>query len=358
MFGTTRYISWAVQFYGKVPYDLASSGIPPVQWSELGLPQPSIDDPSAYETFKRAIARYNDVPPEDVTPALGTSHAIFLAYAALLSPGDEILVENPGYEPLTRAAEGLGVTVRTFARRREDGFRVVPGIVAAAMGPRTRAIVVTSLHNPSGVRVDDATVRELAAIADARGAYVIVDEVYAPFDDLPEGGIFGRSARKLAGNVVSLGSLTKCYGLGMHRIGWVLGPEEIGQRAEAASIATFGHLPLSHASYGAAALGAIGQLAKRARTLLVGKRELAARWVASLPNAHWSAPSDGLYGLVTLPGRGDLLARIEARAREAGVLVGAGTFFGAPESFRLSWATCDPARFEDGLRLLTPLASE
>ncbi|MDF2696192.1 MAG: Aspartate aminotransferase [Labilithrix sp.] len=340
-----------------MPFDLASSGIPAVKWSELGIPSPEIDDPSAYLALKNAIARYNDVSPDEVTPALGTAHAIFLAYAALLSPGDEILVEHPGYEPLTRAAEGLGVVVRTFERRREDGFRVIPERVAAAVGPRTRAIVVTSLHNPTGVRVDDATLRELAEIAAARGAHLLVDEVYAPFDALPEDGIFRRSARKLANNVVVVSSLTKCYGLGVHRVGWVLGPEAITERALAASVATFGHMPLTHASYGAAAFGAIGKLAVRAKSLLAGKRILAERWVHALPNAHWSAPADGLYGLVTLPGRGDLLARIEARARDAGVLVGAGTFFGAPESFRLSWATCDQPRFEEGLRLLEPLAS-
>lgn len=356
MFAPTAYIAWALQFYLNVPYDLASSGIPLVKWSELDIAPPDIDDPGAYAALVNGIARYNDVTPAEVTPALGTAHAIFLAYAAMLSPGDEILVEHPGYEPLTRAAEGLGATVRTFERRADEGFRVVPERVAAAIGPRTRAIVVTSLHNPTGVRVSDATIRELAAIAEARGAYVVVDEVYAAFDDLPEDGVFRRSARKIARNVVAVSSLTKCYGLGMFRIGWVLGPEEIVQRAAAASIATFGHLPLAHAAFGAAAFGAIGPLAKRAKSLLAGKREIAARWVAALPDAQWSAPAEGLFGMVTLPGRGDLRERIEARAREAGVLVGAGSFFGAPESFRLSWATCDPARFEEGLHLLEPLA--
>lgn len=357
MFEPTRYIAWAKQFYGRVPYDLASSGIPPVTWAELGLPTPAIDDLDAYPALARAIARYNGVSVAEVTPAIGTSNAIFLAYAALLSPGDEILVESPGYEPLLRAAEGLGAVVRTFERRAEEGFRVVPERVAAAIGTRTRAIVVTSLHNPTGVRVDDDTLRELALIAEARGAYLLVDEVYAPFDDLPESGVFGRSARKVAPNVVTIGSLTKCYGLGMYRVGWVLGPEEIIQRAEAAVVATMGHMPLAHASFGAAAFGAIGALSRRAKALLVGKRAIAEAWARTLPNASWSAPEDGLFGLVTLPGRGDLRLRIEAHARATGVLVGAGTFFGAPESFRLAWATCDAARFEEGLRLLAPIAA-
>jgi aspartate/methionine/tyrosine aminotransferase len=356
LFGVTRYIAWAKQFYGQLPYDLATSGIPLAKWEDLGVSRPPIDDTAAVQNLLVAIAKYNEVTPAEVAPALGTSHAIFLAYAAILSSGDEVLVERPGYEPLTRAAEGLGATIATFERRAEEGFRVVPERVAAAMTTRTRVIVVTSLHNPTGTRVPDETLRELAAIAAHRDAYVLVDEVYAPFDELPEDGVFRRSARKLAPNIIAISSLTKCYGLGMHRIGWVLGPDEIIQRCASASVATLGHLPLTHASYGVVALSAVGALAKRAKSLLAGKREIAERWVASLPNVHWSAPREGLFGLVTLPGRGDLLHRIEARARDAGVLVAAGSFFGCPESFRLSWASCDATRFEQALALLEPIA--
>lgn len=355
MFGPTRYIAWAMRLYGQVELDLASSGIPSAAWSELGVPEPDLDDAGAYMRFRDAVARYNDVAPGEVVAALGTSHGLFLAYAAMLSPGDEILVEHPGYEPLTRAAEGLGAVVRTFERRADEGFRVVPERVAAAVSPRTRAIVVSNLHNPSGARVDDATLRELAAVAEARGAYLLVDEVYAPFDDLPEDGVFRASARKLAPNVVAVSSLTKCYGLGMHRLGWVLGPPEIVERAQAAVVATCGHLPLSHAARGAVAVANVGTLATRARRLLAGKRALASAWAASLPNASWSAPTSGLFGLVTLPGAGDLLPRIESWATTHGLLVAAGTFFGAPESFRLSWATLPPDRFEQALSRLEPL---
>lgn len=355
MFAPVRYIAWATKFYGKVELDLATSGIPYAAWSELGVPEPNLDDLSAYPAFREALAVYNDVPVADVVPALGTSGGVFLAYAAMLSPGDEVLVEYPGYEPLTRAAEGLGAVVRTFERRIEDGFRVVPERVAAAVTPRTRVIVVTNLHNPSGVRTPDATLLELAQIADARGAYLLVDEVYAPFDDLPEDGVFRTSARKLAPNVVAVSSLTKCYGLGMHRIGWVLGPAELVECAETATIAICGHLPLSHAARGAVAVANVGKLAKRAKAILAGKRDIAARWAATLPNATWSAPTSGLFGLVTLDDPQDLLPRIESWATEHGVLVGAGSFFGVPNGFRLSWASLPKERFEEGLARLSTL---
>ncbi len=359
MFAPTRYIAWALKFYGRVPYDLASSGIPLVSWSDVSATPPAgADDPAAYGRLVEAIARYNDRPAAEVVPALGTSHAVFLAYAAMLSPGDEVLVEQPGYEPLVRAAEGLGATVRTYARREEGGFAIDPAEVAALVGPRTRAIVVTTLHNPSGVRVPDATLRELAAIADARGAYLLVDEVYAAFDDLVDAhGVFRRGARGLAPNVVSISSLTKCYGLGMHRIGWVLGPPEIVERANAAAVATLGHLPLTHAAFGAEAFANLGKLAARAKAILADKRALVEDWIRTHPHARWSAPREGLFGLVTVPGRGDLRPAIERLAETEGVLVGAGSFFGAPSSFRLSWASCDAARFAEGLAKLDPLVS-
>ena len=296
MFAPIRYIQWALKFYGKVPFDLATSGIPLAAWSEVGAPEPNLDDVSAYEAFRDSLAVYNDVPATDVIAALGTSHAVFLAYSAMLSPGDEVLLEHPGYEPLTTTAQGLGAVVRTFERSAGDGFRISAERVAASVTLKTRVIVVTNLHNPSGARTSDATLRELAAIAEARGAYLLVDEVYAPFDDLPEDGVFRKSARKLAPNVVAVGSLTKCYGLGMHRIGWVLGPSEILERTQATMISTCGHLPLSHAARGAVATTNIGALAKRAKAIRAGKRDIAAQWAATIPNATWSAPTSGLFG--------------------------------------------------------------
>ena len=356
MFAPVRYIAWATKFYGKGEYELASSGMPHAAWADLGgAPEPDLSDFTAYDRFRESLAIYNDVPESDVCPALGTSNGVFLAYASVLSPGDEVLLEHPGYEPLTRTAEGLGAVVRTFERRESEGWQIDPERVAAAITPRTRLIVVTTHHNPTGVVTPDATLRELAAIAEARGAYLLVDEVYAPFRDLPEDGVFRTSARKLAPNILAVGSLTKCYGLGMHRIGWLLGPPDVIAAANNAVIATAGHLPLSHAARGAVATKHVGALATRAKALLAGKRELVTPWVAKLPGAAWSAPPSGLFGLVTLEGAGNLQPRIEEWATKHGVLVGAGSFFGVDHGFRLSWATLTKEKFAEGLERLATL---
>ena len=93
-------------------------------------------------------------------------------------PGDEVLIEQPTYELLVSAARYLGADVRRFPRRFADGWAIDPDAVERAMTPRTRLVVVTNLHNPTGVRTPDAVLAELAARAERRGARLLVDEVY------------------------------------------------------------------------------------------------------------------------------------------------------------------------------------
>ncbi len=335
----TRYLTWARQFFGKVPYDLAVSGAPIVPRDELGAPA-DLDDPAGIERFAAMVATYNDVPRAEAVPALGTAHAIWLAYASLVRPGDDVLVEDPGYEPLLRAAEGLGARVIRFAREPKERWALNPDRIARAMTVRTRVVAVTNHHNPTGVRAPDDVLRAVAAVCQARGAHLLVDEVYAPFDALVgEDGIFHGSARKLAPNVVCAASLTKCYGLGPHRLGWMLGPADVVARAQDVLTATLGNLPLQHANMGAHALSRIAALAARTRAMMVGRREQVAAWMATRPDLEWSAPSEGLFGLATSTRAGDLLPLLEVAAREQGVLASAGTFFGVPNGLRISWAS-------------------
>ncbi|MGH7293997.1 MAG: pyridoxal phosphate-dependent aminotransferase [Polyangiaceae bacterium] len=358
MYGPTHYLDWARRFYGTVRFDLASSGIPVVPPAELGAPDPaSARDVGGWTRLREAIAGYHAVSTGEVVVALGTTHGLWLAYAALTSPGDDVVVESPGYEPLVRIPEGMGVRVIPFERSEAEGWSLDPDRIARAMTPRTRAVVVTNLHNPSGVRTPDDVLRSLARRIEGRGAHLLVDEVYAPFDGLVDGaGVFGGSAHRLAPGVVAVGSLTKCYGVANQRVGWLLGPAPIVARAQHAITASCGMLPLDHAHVGVHAFGRLPYLAARARAILPGKRDLVARWVVSHGLA-WHAPAQGLYGLVRVPGAGDLTPVIEAAAREREVLVAAGSFFGVPDGFRVAWSS-PPGELDEGLgRLADALAT-
>jgi aspartate/methionine/tyrosine aminotransferase len=352
MFAPTRYLNWAVQHYGQVPFDLASSGMTTLPLAELGLPS-SLDDVSAHAKLGARIAAHNAVTADEAVATLGTSHALWTAYASLLSPGDDLLLEDPSYEPMWRIAEGMGVNVVRFARPVEQRCALDPARVAAAMTPRTRLVAISNLHNPSGARASDDALREVARIAAANGAHFLVDEVYAPFDELVGAdGVWPGSARRLAPNIVTTSSLTKCYGLGEQRIGWMLAPPAIIARARDALRANFGHAPLPSVCIGVHAFDNVAELAARARAKLAGKRALVEAWVAARHDITWSAPASGLFGLATFARPDDITERIERGAKVHGVLVAAGAFFGVPNGFRLSWSI-DRAKLADALDRLS-----
>jgi aspartate/methionine/tyrosine aminotransferase len=337
-----RYLAWALANYVGVKFDLATSGMLPVPVADLASAPAlaALDDATGWVRLRAAIARYNGVPEQESIAALGTAHALWLAYAALTSPGDEILVEEPAYEPLLRAATGVGARVVRFARDPAQGFALDPSSVARAMTPRTRLVAVTNLHNPSGARASDDVLREIARLAAARQAFLLVDEVYAPFDDLVgDDGVFRGSARRLGSNVVCASSLTKCYGLGAHRFGWLTGPRDAVAHCEATILSTCGILPLAHANLALAAFADIAALATRARGVLAGKRAIVDAWARSRPEIAWSAPGSGLFGFARIPGRGraNLLADIERGIAEQEVIVAPGSFFETPDGFRLAW---------------------
>ena len=361
MFAGIRYLEWARRFYGQVRFDLATSGMPVAPADGVPPAGAPADAPDLAEALRLAIAAHNDVPRDEAVPAMGTTHALWLAYTSLVAMAggespDEILVEDPAYEPLVTIAEGVGARVARFARDPRDGYALDPDRVARAMTPRTRAIVVTNLHNPSGVRSGDDALRAVARVAEARGAFVVVNEVYAELGRwVDERGVFRGSARRLGPNVVAVSSLTKSYGLGPDRIGWVVGPKAVASRADDALTATTGHWPRSYLRSALAGFARTASLADRARGILAGKRERVAAWTAR-HGLSWSAPSDSLFGLVRMPGRGDLTAIIEAGVRDQEVLVAPGQFFGVPDAFRLAWGLPADA-LEEGLDRLARVLS-
>ena len=122
----------------------------------------------------------------------GTSMANMLAMAALIAPGDEVLVEHPAYEPMVAAARFLGAEITRFAPARDPASGSIPTRSRAALTPRTRLILLTNLHNPSAL---SPTSRD-AARGSARSApRVLIDEVY--LDAAPGAAERGAARRRL-----------------------------------------------------------------------------------------------------------------------------------------------------------------
>jgi aspartate/methionine/tyrosine aminotransferase len=331
-------------------YKLAASGLMDYPLAELPVRLEDLEingtDSYGYGPLNQRLARLNGVPPECVVAAAGTSMANHLAMAATVEPGDEVLVEHPTYELVVSVARYLGANVRYFERRMEDGFRIDPEEVERQMTPRTKLIVITNLHNPTGAVVDENTLRALGDIAKHRDALVLVDEVYleALYERRP------RPALHLGQQFLVTSSLTKAYGLGGLRCGWVLAAPELAER--------MWHI---HDLYGVnaahpaerlsvIALDNLEKVAARAKGTLEANRRALDAFLASRSDLDYHRPEFGtLIFLKPRCGRADELCHLLTERYETSVAP--GRYFGLPEGFRVGIGG-DPEMTREGLNRL------
>src|SRR5262245_10647510 len=261
------YITWAKR-HAAARYNLANSGILVCDLNDLPITMDDValngGNGEGYGPLKEAIAAKYGVTADQVVTEQGTSMSNFLAMATALERGDEALVEQPAYEPLLSALDYLGAEIKRFPRSFENGYRIDVDELKRAITPRTRLIVITSPHNPSGVAVDQATLEQVGELALDAGARVLVDVVYRD--------ILFEDARPVAASLgpqfITTSSLTKSYGLSGLRCGWILCEPELAERMRRLNdlFGVVGSMPSDAMS--AAAFRKLDKLEARTRALI------------------------------------------------------------------------------------------
>jgi aspartate/methionine/tyrosine aminotransferase len=215
----------------RATYNLASSGVADCSLAELGATMTDFelhgDNAYGYPPLSERIASRFGIDAACVVTAAGCSFANHLAMAALISPGDEVLVEDPTYELLLATLGYLQARIEKFERRPAEGWSLNANVIAARITPRTRLVVLTNLHNPSGALASDATIAAIAHKAAKVGAIVLVDEVYR---ELMFRNGHAETSFNPNNNIIVTSSLTKAYGLSGLRCGWVLAPTAVAER--------------------------------------------------------------------------------------------------------------------------------
>jgi aspartate/methionine/tyrosine aminotransferase len=261
------YMRWAKD-HAAARYNLANSGMLGCATEDLVLEPGDVQvngqNRDGYAPLMEAIASLYGVTPDRVVTAGGTSGANFLAFATLLDPGDEVLVEQPTYEPLLGALELVGARVRRFSRRFEDGYHLDLDELASRLTQGVRLVVLTNPHNPSGVMLPPGEMAEVGRLAARVGALVLVDEVYRDvwFEAAPP------SHAHLGPHFVATSSLTKSYGLSGLRCGWILAAPEIADRMRKVFDALDAGGSMPSATLGVAALRQLPRLIARSRAIL------------------------------------------------------------------------------------------
>ena len=341
----SAYMNWA-KTSSIAKFNLATSGLGNLKLRELRV---SLDDLEitdggyGYEPLLRAIGARYRVEADSIVTAAGTTFANHLAAAALVKPGDEVLVEQPAYEPMLAAIRYLGADVKRFPRSFESGFQILPEQLEPLVTSNTRLIVITNLHNPSGVLIDDALLTRIGEIARGVGARVLVDEVYIEtlFEESP------RTSFHLGNEFVITSSLTKAFGLSGLRCGWIFAEPELARRMWLLND-LFAATPVhSGERLSVLAFEQLAEIGARAQELLDRNRRLLNEFLDTREDLETVRPH---FGTVMFPrvrrGSSDELCRLLREKYETSVVP--GRFFEAPEHFRVGIAG-DTETLEKGL---------
>ncbi len=169
-------------------------------------------------------------PDTEILVTVGAKEALFATLLALVGPGDEVVLEDPGYlgfEPLIRLVGARPVPVALGA---DDGFRLPLARIRAALTDRTRVLLLCNPHNPTGRVLTRSELDSVAALATERDLVIIMDEAYEHF-------VFdGRRHASLGafpgmqGRTVTVQTISKVYNMAGWRIGWLAAPAELARR--------------------------------------------------------------------------------------------------------------------------------
>jgi aspartate/methionine/tyrosine aminotransferase len=331
-------------------YNLASSGVKDCVLADLGplsLDDLALHGPNAggYPPLMERIAsRFGVDVASVVTPGGGCSFANHLALAALVAPGDEVLIEAPTYELIASTLGYLQADLRTFERRPDEAWRLDVDRVTAAITPKTRLVVLTNLHNPSSALEDDAAVLAIAAAADKVGARVFIDEVYR---ELTFRDGVARTAFREGGNIVVASSLTKGYGVSGLRCGWILAAPDLATRMSRLNDLYGVHPPHVAERLAVVAFDRLDSLRARANALIDANRAAYRELLGAHPKLDQTLFDQGTTVFPRLvEGDGDALFKRLTTDYETSL--GPGRFFGRPSHIRIGLGG-DPATTRIGM---------
>ncbi|HUL35856.1 MAG TPA: aminotransferase class I/II-fold pyridoxal phosphate-dependent enzyme [Candidatus Eisenbacteria bacterium] len=280
---------------------------------------------------------YTSINKEQLIVVSAAQEAIFLFYHTLLTAEDHAIVETPCYESALTIPKSTGAAVSEWRRRPENGWAHNLDVLESLIQPNTRAIYINTPHNPTGLLMQHEVFRGVMELAGRKGIYVFCDEVYRelehdPGDRLPAGcDVYERA--------LSLGSVSKTYGLPGLRLAWLASQDtEFLQR-----IISLKHYTTICASAPSEFLTA---LAFRHRQTFIERNLQIVRQNLPLLSAfirrrtdlfEWTPPNAATIGFARFKPEKDVLEFCETLVRAAGVLLLPGTVYDEPRHVRFGF---------------------
>ncbi|MGI8972748.1 MAG: aminotransferase class I/II-fold pyridoxal phosphate-dependent enzyme [Gaiella sp.] len=175
--------------------------------------------PGSHELRAAVAALYAIVGPADVLTLAAAEEGIFAVEHAVLGPGDHAVVETPCYESALAVARSTGAEVDTWTRAYADGWGHDLEALERLLRPDTRFVYVNTPHNPTGLSMPRPVLERIVELCGERGAVLLCDEVYRELEHDPETML--PAVCDVYERGISLGSVSKTYGLPGLRTGWI-----------------------------------------------------------------------------------------------------------------------------------------
>jgi aspartate/methionine/tyrosine aminotransferase len=279
---------------------------------------------------------------DNVIPTTGGSEANFLVFLAMLEQDDEVIVEQPGYSPLWLVPEMLGARIIPWERKFENKFALDIESLKTKTNDRTKMIVITNLHNPSGVLIDNSTLRSVSEIANDHNALLLIDEMFLDAGNTPQKTAFGMDS------VIVTSSVSKIYGIGGLRTGWIIAENDIAKKCLQAKWQTCVASPyLSEVIVGVALKKAKSALLKRYKEIENRNRPVVEEWIeANSSLLDWNPPDGSVLCFPQYKPKISSVEFAKALLTTKEVLISPGEYFGLNGHFRLTFMnTMDELRF-------------
>lgn len=355
---------WMRDYYFAAEIDIGSSGVQDFSMAEirqlLGIAWEDLDRIVFHDSqtlggsgLRQAIAdRWAGGDTRRAMATHGSSEANYLLMNALLSPGDEVVVADPCYPQLFTIPEARGCRMKKWPLRFEQGFAPDLDELARLLGPKTRMVVVNFPQNPTGASLGPDEQRALVELVDRSGAWLVWDNAFGEIT-------YGRpplpDPASLSERVISMGTLSKCFGLPGLRVGWCIAAPEVLERCIRWRDYITLHLSPLVETIAAAAISQAETLIGPRREQAQSNLEILSGWLAGHEeDFEWVPPQGGVCVFPRLPRQADVEAFCHRLAQEKKVLLVPGNCFGHPQHVRLGFGG-SPENLREGLGRLDEL---
>jgi len=359
---------WMTRWELEVDYDICESGILPLSLGELyaligSAPAAELEDliatmPQSYSEARGTLAlrsvlaaTYAEVSPADVLVTTGAIEANFLIFNALLNPSDHVVAVSPAYQQLHSVPRAIGAEVDLWDVSVDGGgFAYDLERLESLLRPNTRMIVINTPHNPTGAILDSDQLDRVLELARDRDAWVLSDEAYRWLEHRG-GEKLVEPARNRYERAVSVGTMSKPFGMPGLRIGWFAANAELANRAW--GLRDYISLSPSKISDAVACVAIEHREAILPRNGKIMQENLAfARsWFADHAElASWSEPRAALLAMMKYTAPVDSTILADRLAKEARVMLAPGSAFGLDGYLRIGIGQRQDL-FAEGLRL-------